>query len=99
MLSYVFLKKKNEKKKKNNNNNYFYITFKHYNIKPKKQINKKEHYCTHKVHAMNLVLLIRRLSCFVFNFWRTKISSYKFWNNIPFSLILFPTKKQKMLKE
>ena len=60
------------------NNNYFYITFKHYNIKPKKQINKKEHYCTHKVRAMNLVLLIRGFSCFVFNFWRTKISSYKF---------------------
>ena len=30
---------------------------------------------------------------FVFNFWRTKISSYKFWNNILFSLIFSYQKK------
>ena len=35
---------------------YLYITFKHYNTKPKKQINKKEYYCTHKAHVISLVI-------------------------------------------
>ena len=38
---------------------------------------------------------MREFLCFVFNFWRTKISSYKFWNNIPFILIFFSYKKRK----
>ena len=41
----------------------------------------------------------KKIPCFVFNFWRTKISSYKFWNNILFSLIFFPTKNKKRLKQ
>ena len=36
MLAYLFLFKK-----KKITNGYLYITFKHYNTKPKKQINKK----------------------------------------------------------
>ena len=44
------------------------------------------------------ILLIRWFSCFVFNFWRTKIFSYKFWNNKPFNLIFFLQKKQKNVK-
>ena len=43
-------------------------------------------------------LLIRGFSCFVFNFCCTKIPSYKFRNNIPFSLIFFfPTKNVKFV--
>ena len=37
------------------------------------------------------ILLIRGFPCFIF----IKIFSYKFWNNIPFSLIFFPIKKKK----
>ena len=47
---------------------YLYIALKHYKTKPKnkkkqkqKQINKKEHYCTHKTRVMSLVLLITGL--------------------------------------
>ena len=42
-LSYLFLLKKNT-------HGYLYITFKHYSTK---QINKKEHYCIHKVRVMS----------------------------------------------
>ena len=45
------------------------------------------------------ILLIKGFLCFLLNFWRIKISSYKFWNNIPLSLIFFVQKKQKMLKQ
>ena len=41
------------------------------------------------------ILLIRGFPCFIF----IKIFSYKFWNNIPFSLIFFPIKKKKKKKE
>ena len=44
-----------------------------------------------------LKLLIRGFPCCIFNFLCTQICSYKFWNNIHFSLIFFPTKKQKSL--
>ena len=44
------------------------------------------------------ILLIKGFLCFLLNFWRAKISSYKFWNNIPFSLIFFVQKKQKNVK-
>ena len=44
------------------------------------------------------ILLIRGFSCFVFNFWRTKISTYKFENNILFNLIFFSYKKAKNVK-
>ena len=50
------------------------------------------------IYIYTHTLLMRGVSCFVFYFWHTKISSYKFWNNIPFSLMFFPTKKQKRLK-
>ena len=47
MLSYLF-----HKKKKNGD---LYTTFKHYNTKRKKQINKKEQYCTRKARVMSLI--------------------------------------------
>ena len=53
MLPYLFFFFKNA-------NNYLYITFKHYNIKPKIQINKKEYYCMHKARVMGLVFFRRK---------------------------------------
>ena len=50
---FIFLKK----------NYYLYITFKHYNTKPKKQISKREYYYTRKARMMILVLLYMSLIC------------------------------------
>ena len=47
---------------------------------------------------LSSILLIRGFFCFIFKFWCTKISSYKFWNNILFSLIFFSNKKAKKFK-
>ena len=47
---------------------------------------------------LSSILLIRGFFCFIINFWCTKISSYKFWNNILFSLIFFSNKKAKKFK-
>ena len=68
MLPYLILYKKKI------TNVYLYITFKHYNTKLKKQINKKEHYCTRKIRMVNLVLLLTRFSVWVLSFCVLKYS-------------------------
>ena len=51
-------------------------------LNQKKQINKKENYCTRKARVISSIN--NRILGLVFNFLRTKISSHRFLNSLKY---------------
>ena len=91
---------KNDKNKNTQTNKLIISTIlKETNLKYEMVIKWVKGWGNPKVCAKKLKRYIKCLSLyyyyFIFNFWRTKIFSYKLWNKIPFSLFIFSTKKVK----